>query len=97
MKPRWWSRLALLAAGFWLSLPALALAQGCAMCGTVGQGSQDPLVRGMYYSILLMVSMPFAVVAVVGGWFVYRTRQGEGPGADHGKPDEPHVLPFRRD
>ena len=69
------------------------------MCSTVGQGASDPLVRGMYYSILLMVSMPFAVVAAVGGWFVFRSRTGasdvpeEPPAGGGGKP---RVIDIRR-
>lgn len=58
-----------------LALPESLSAQGCAMCGTVGTGADDPLVKGMFVSILFMVSMPFAVCSSVGGWLWYRTRQ----------------------
>ena len=59
-----------------LALPALASAQ-CAMCGTVGQGKNDPLVKGMFASILFMVSMPFAVVGTLGGWLWSQHRRDE--------------------
>jgi hypothetical protein len=51
------------------------------MCGTVGNGAEDPLVRGMFRSLVVMVSMPFSVVGAVSGWLYYRVRRGE-PGAD---------------
>ena len=57
------------------ALPVLAEAQ-CAMCGTVGQGANDPLVKGMFASILLMVSMPTSLACAVGGWFAWRHRHG---------------------
>ena len=54
-------------------IPIQAGAQ-CAMCGMVGQGPDDPLVKGMFRSILFMVSMPFALLFSVGGWLVYKLR-----------------------
>ena len=48
--------------------PATADAQGCSMCRTVGQGPDDPVVKGMFTSLLFMVSMPVALVLGVGGW-----------------------------
>lgn len=72
-----------------LALASEAGAQGCAMCGTVGQGKDDPLVQGLFASILFMVSMPAALVLAVGGWFFYRLR--------HGEPDEPALDDERGD
>jgi hypothetical protein len=65
------------------------------MCGTVGTGADDPLVRGMFASLMVMVSMPFALVAAVGGWFLYHRRRRPPPP----RPEEggPHLLDFRRD
>jgi hypothetical protein len=48
-----------------------ALAQGCAMCVTALGGPEDPLSRGISISILFMLSMPFVLLATVGGWFFY--------------------------
>ena len=50
---------------------AEVLAQGCAMCVTALGGPEDPLGRGISISILFMLAMPFALVATVGGWFIY--------------------------
>jgi hypothetical protein len=47
------------------------LAQGCAMCVTALGGPEDPLSRGISISILFMLSMPFVLLATVGGWFIY--------------------------
>jgi hypothetical protein len=51
-----------------------AFAQGCAMCGTTIGSSNDPLARGIAYSIVLMLAVPNLLVACIGGWlfFVYR-------------------------
>ena len=63
------------------------------MCSQVGQGAGDPLVKGMFASIVLMVSMPAVLVLGVSGWFYHRTRRtaGEGDGAP------PRVIAFRRE
>jgi len=55
--------------------PGLSEAQGCAMCGTVGNGPDDPLVKGMFRSIMFLVAMPFAVVGSIGGWLAYNSRR----------------------
>jgi hypothetical protein len=47
------------------------MAQGCAMCVTALGGPEDPLSRGISISILFMLSMPFVLLASVGGWFIY--------------------------
>ena len=52
-----------------------ALAQGCAMCGTVVNGSKDPLAKGLAYSIVLMLAIPNVLVASIGGWLVYVYRR----------------------
>jgi len=52
-------------------VPATVLAQGCAMCATMVDGTDDPLARGLNVSILFMLSMPFLMVASVGTWFTY--------------------------
>ncbi len=56
-------------------LPAAAAHAQCVMCGTVGQGGNDPLVKGMFRSIVFMVSMPFGVIGAVAGWFHHQYRQ----------------------
>lgn len=63
-----------LLAGFAL-VQGRALAQGCAMCGTAVQDPADPLARSLSSSVLFMMSMPFFLLATVGGWLVYRHRR----------------------
>ncbi len=55
--------------------PSPALAQSCAMCRGVVQSGSDPLAHGINTSVFFMVSMPFAVVGVIGGWLVYTYRR----------------------
>ena len=52
-----------------------ALAQGCAMCSTVTTGAKDPLVKGMAYSIALMLAIPNVLIASIGGWLFYVYRR----------------------
>lgn len=47
-------------------------AQGCAMCQTVMPRGEDPLARGMFWSVLLLMTMPFIVGGSIGGWIFYR-------------------------
>ncbi len=73
-----WRRLApaIVALALAVTAPGAAFAQGCAMCATALGGPEDPLGRGMYVSILFMVSMPFLLVGSVGGWFLFMYRRG---------------------
>jgi hypothetical protein len=52
-----------------------AAAQGCAMCGTAISSSKDPLARGMFVSILLMLAVPNLLLASIGGWIYYTYRR----------------------
>jgi hypothetical protein len=49
-------------------LALTATAQACPSCKQAlnSDGSQGELARGMYYSILFMMSMPFAIVGTFG-------------------------------
>ena len=53
-------------------LPAHVLAQGCAMCQTVMPHANEPMARGMYWSVLFLMSAPFAVATSIGGWLFYQ-------------------------
>ncbi|HXG22186.1 MAG TPA: hypothetical protein VNN62_24340 [Methylomirabilota bacterium] len=53
----------------------LAPAQGCAICQTVLPQANEPLARGMFWSVLFLLSAPFAVGAVIGGWLLYQYRR----------------------
>ena len=57
-----------------LMLPAEVLAQGCAMCQTVMPHGNDPMARGMFWSVLFLMTAPFAVGASIGGWLFYQYR-----------------------
>ena len=49
------------------------LAQGCAMCGTVG--TTDALAAGAFnWSILFMVAIPYILFGSIAGWIVYKHR-----------------------
>lgn len=71
-----------LLACLWVALtlfPSEGLAQGCAMCKTALSGAQDPLAIGIFWSALLMMSMPFVLFASIGGWIFYQYRSAEQP------------------
>ena len=65
------------------------LAQGCAMCRTALGGSEDPVARGFFWSILFLMSAPYTILGSVGGWFLYRylrrARDENGPGMAYGE------------
>ncbi|HEV3137647.1 MAG TPA: hypothetical protein VGZ26_07075 [Pirellulales bacterium] len=53
------------------------VAEACPSCQrALSDGSQGNLAAGIYYSILFMMSMPFAIVGVFGG-FAYRAVKRE--------------------
>lgn len=51
------------------------LAQGCAMCQTVMPRGSEPMARGMFWSVLLLMCAPFAVGTSIGGWVFYCHRR----------------------
>jgi len=55
-----------------LLLPTHVLAQGCAMCQTVMPHGNEPMARGMFWSVLFLVTAPFAVGVSIGGWLFYQ-------------------------
>jgi hypothetical protein len=52
--------------------PLDVLAQGCAMCQTVMPRGSEPMARGMFWSVLLLMTAPFVVGASIGGWLFYQ-------------------------
>lgn len=48
------------------------LAQGCAMCQTLMPRANEPMARGMFWSVLFLMSAPFTVAASIGGWLFYQ-------------------------
>jgi hypothetical protein len=55
-----------------MMVPAHTLAQGCAMCQTVMPHGNEPMARGMFWSVLFLVTAPFAVGVSIGGWLFYQ-------------------------
>src|SRR5437867_4396492 len=53
-------------------LPTHVLAQGCAMCQTLMPHANEPMARGMFWSVLFLVTAPFAVGISIGGWLFYQ-------------------------
>lgn len=49
------------------------------MCQTVMPQAGDPLARGMFWSVLLLMTMPFLIGSSIGGWLFYKHwRMGQG-------------------
>jgi hypothetical protein len=70
---------ALAAVVLFLAAPEAA-AQGCAMCGTAVTSAKDPLAKGMFISILIMLAIPNLLLASIGGWLYYTYRRAALPG-----------------
>ena len=48
-----------------------SFAQGCAMCQTVMPRGDEPMARGMLWSVTLLMTAPFVVGGTIGGWLYY--------------------------
>jgi hypothetical protein len=71
------------------------LAQACAMCQTVMPRGGDPLARGLFLSMLILLAAPFVVSAAIGGWLYYCQRTARftarvTPGTIVPLPEHPH-------
>ena len=71
--------------------PASALAQ-CAMCGTALQGSEDPLTRGMLWSVAVLISLPYTIVAVFVVGIFWTSRRAKAARAAGFRPGGPPYL-----
>jgi hypothetical protein len=71
---RRWGVLALGVAATVLRSPFVAYA--CSVCGGAAIGT-DP-GPGFNSSILFLLSMPFAVIGVIGGWLIYTYLRASG-------------------
>ena len=54
-------------------------AQGCAMCQTVMPRGDEPMARGLFWSVTLLLSAPFVVGGVIGGWLYRQYRHAKPP------------------
>jgi len=52
--------------------PSHVLAQGCAMCQSVMPHGSEPMARGMFWSVLFLMTAPFVVGVSIGGWLFYQ-------------------------
>lgn len=50
-------------------------AHACAMCQTVLPRGDDPLARGLFWSVLILLTAPFVVTGAIGGWVYYHYRK----------------------
>lgn len=72
-----------------MALPSFAYA--CAMCQAVLPQANDPLARGMFWSVLFLLTAPFAVGATIGGWLFWQYRR-----AAHGRRRSAAIMPVLR-
>ncbi|HEX3725507.1 MAG TPA: hypothetical protein VHV08_04665 [Pirellulales bacterium] len=72
-------RLLVSAACLLAVLAMTATAEACPSCKQAlnGDGSQGELARGLYYSILFMMSMPFAIVGTFGCMAYRAVKKGQ--------------------
>jgi hypothetical protein len=56
------------------------LASACAMCQTVLPRGDDPLARGLFWSMLILLTAPFVVTGAIGGWVYYHYRKSPSSG-----------------
>jgi hypothetical protein len=54
------------------------LGYACAMCQTVLPRGDDPLARGLFWSVLILLTAPFVVTGAIGGWVYYHSRKSQG-------------------
>ncbi|MBI3246478.1 MAG: hypothetical protein HYZ50_08225 [Deltaproteobacteria bacterium] len=73
---RWIARFLLLLVFAWVDGALSSIfAQGCAMCRTVMPQANEPIARGMFWSVLFLMTAPFAVSAIIGGWLFQQYRR----------------------
>jgi hypothetical protein len=65
--------------------PSAAAAQ-CAMCGTALQDGGDPLTRGVLYSTLFLISLPYAICASFAAYLFWRSRRARAEQAARSGP-----------
>jgi hypothetical protein len=88
----------ILVAGLSLAVVLLGatIAEACPSCqqALANDGSQGDLARGIYYSILFMMSMPFAIVGAFAGLAYRAVKREQRRQADEAAaktPDSPQV------
>jgi hypothetical protein len=56
-------------------LPAGSAFAQCAMCGTALQDADGPLQRGLFWSVVFLISLPYSIVAGFVAFLYWRHRQ----------------------
>ena len=78
-------------------LTFVALAEACPNCKDAisGDPAQQGLAKGLYYSILFMMSMPFFIFGSLSAYFYYLVRCDQHAKARQASslPGEPRLLP----
>lgn len=83
---------AIAVAGAGAVLLSAVSAQACAVC--FGSSADDPFSRGINWGILFMMTMPFTVAGVIGGWLFYMYRPWRRAGRRRKEPLlTPHGAP----
>lgn len=44
------------------------------MCQTVLPQASEPIARGMFWCVLILLTAPFAICSTIGGWLFYQYR-----------------------
>lgn len=70
-----------------LSIAALVLPAAAHACAVCGLDPGDPRGHGLFWSILFLMAMPFAVAGTIGGWLFYTKRRALQP-----RPDRPRRI-----
>lgn len=52
------------------------------MCRTVMPQANEPIARGMFWSVLFLMTAPFAVSAIIGGWLLQQYRGCQRHGSE---------------
>jgi hypothetical protein len=68
-----------------VALLRVAAAQ-CAMCGTALQDGGDPLTRGVLYSTLFLISLPYAICGSFAAYLFWRSRRARAEQAARSGP-----------
>lgn len=82
-----------LGSGLALCLPSPVFAGTCALCRqALAAGGNPGLIRGFYWSILLIAGVPLAIMAVI-GVLVWRRQRQRTPANSARHPSCAHSLP----
>jgi heme/copper-type cytochrome/quinol oxidase subunit 2 len=93
MRARLTSRVTLLAVCLAVVLGTASVASACPSCQAALAAEGGDLARGIYYSILFMMSMPFAIVGSFGAMFYCAVKREQKRQADAAQKDESRSNP----